>query len=96
MKQRFSDVFIRSGASLNETMMRIVLIILQSDTLSVKNRGLIGSVPIQNLFAFLLEYMRLFERVDAAFFHAVFSSVLKLYLTTHGDRCVGKRKGVHT
>lgn len=50
---------------------------------------LIRSLPVQNLFAFLLEYLQLFESVDADFFHIVFSTVIKLYLTTHGDRCVG-------
>ncbi|KAK8825329.1 hypothetical protein WA538_003026, partial [Blastocystis sp. DL] len=77
MKQRFHNVIILADASLNETVMRILLFILQSGTL----------LPVQNLFAFLLEYLKLFEQADGDFVHSVFSTVLKLYMTTHGDRC---------
>lgn len=49
-----------------------------------------SSLPVQNLLAFLLEYLKLFEQADGDFVHLVFSTVLKLYMTTHGDRTVGE------
>ena len=39
---------------------------------------------MQILFMFLLTYLRLLDQIEADFMH----TVLKLYLTTHGDRCV--------
>ena len=44
--------------------------------------------PVQILFMFLLTYLRLLDQIEADFMHTVFTTVLKLYLTTHGDRCV--------
>ncbi len=43
---------------------------------------------MQILFMFLLTYLRLLDQIEADFMHTVFTTVLKLYLTTHGDRCV--------
>ena len=90
MKQRFHNVIILADASLNETVMRILLFILQSGTLWWNLPQMTCSLPVQNLFAFLLEYLKLFEQADGDFVHSVFSTVLKLYMTTHGDRCVGE------
>ena len=50
---------------------------------------LIDRKPVDSIISFLLTYLDLFGmQIDPDFFQSVFENVLKVYLTTHSDRCV--------
>ena len=88
MKQHFYRVCIQSNQQLHMRIMNILIQILQSGTMYRLIWDFILSQPVQTLFMFLLTYLRLLDRIEADFLHTVFTTVLRLYLTTHGDRCV--------
>ena len=88
MKQHFRTICMQSNELLHKTIMNITLQILQSGTLYRLISITIHRQPVQLLFMFLLTYLRLLDQIEADFMHTVFTTVLKLYLTTHGDRCV--------
>lgn len=50
---------------------------------------LIDRKPVNMVISYLLTYLDLFGiNIDSDFFQSVFENVLKVYMTTHSDRCV--------